>query len=91
LWRCAALVGEWLVTNNLSDTNQAERAAAMWAAANQDDFDTARAAGNARTHGPHRPIQAAVVASPILRGGRLSVSHPVRQTPLRDGLHTARR
>jgi len=52
LWRCAALFGEWLVTNNLSDTNQAERAAAMWAAANRDDFDTARAAGNARTHGP---------------------------------------
>jgi len=23
--------GQWLVTNNLSDTNQAERAAAMWA------------------------------------------------------------
>ena len=47
--------GEWLVTNNLSVANDAERAAAMWAAANQDDFDTARAAGNARTHGPHRP------------------------------------
>ena len=41
--------GEWLVTNNLSDTNQAERAAAMWAAANPDDFNAARTAGNART------------------------------------------
>ena len=63
---CAALFGEWLVTNNLSDTNQAERAAAMWGAANQDDFDTARAAGNARTHTRPGPIQAAVVASPHL-------------------------
>jgi len=35
-------------------------------AANQDDFDTARAAGNARTHGPPGPVQAAVVASPHL-------------------------
>jgi len=68
-----------------------ERAAAMWAAANQDDFDTARVAGNARTHTRPGPIQAAVVASPILRSGRLSVSHPVRQTPLMDGLPMARR
>jgi|GEM_PF-6887678 len=49
--------GEWLVTNNLSVANDAERAAAMWAAANRDDFDTARAAGNARTHGPPRPLE----------------------------------
>lgn len=41
--------GQWLVTNKLSDTNQAERAAAMWAAAHPDQFDAARAAGNACT------------------------------------------
>ena len=34
------LFGEWLVTNNLSDTNQAERLAAMWAAANPAEFAT---------------------------------------------------
>lgn len=36
------LFGQWLVTKNLSDTNQAERAAAMWAAANQSQFEQAR-------------------------------------------------
>ena len=36
------LFGEWLVTNNLSDTNQAERLAAMWAAANPAEFATAQ-------------------------------------------------
>ena len=38
------------MTTNLVNTPRPEdRLAAMWAAANQDDFDTARAAGNART------------------------------------------
>ena len=43
--------GQWLVSNNLrlTENDKMERAAAMWAAANQDDFDTARAVGNART------------------------------------------
>ena len=41
--------GQWLVTNNLSDTVQAERAAAMWAAANPDEFEAARGSSNART------------------------------------------
>jgi len=45
--------GQWLaetVTTNLVNTPRPEdRLAAMWAAANQDDFDIARAAGNART------------------------------------------
>jgi len=43
--------GQWLVSNNLrlTENDKMERAAAMWAAANQDDFDTTRAAGNART------------------------------------------
>lgn len=45
--------GEW-VTKNLTDKlsvspNDHERAAAMWAAANADQFAEARAAGNART------------------------------------------
>ena len=44
---------QWLaetVTTKLVNTPRPEdRLAAMWAAANQDDFDTARAAGNART------------------------------------------
>jgi len=38
------------------------------AAANRDDFDTARVAGNARTHTRPGPIQAAVVPSPHLAG-----------------------
>jgi len=45
--------GQWVersVSDNLSVTpNDHERAAAMWAAANPDDFAEARAAGNART------------------------------------------
>lgn len=45
------LFGEWLVSSNLrlSDNDKMERAAAMWAASNGDQFDTARNAGNART------------------------------------------
>ena len=31
------LFGQWLVSNNLSETVQAERAAAMWAAAKPDE------------------------------------------------------
>jgi len=55
--RCGAvrrLWGQWIVSNNLrlTENDKMERAAAMWAAANQDDFDTARAAGNARTSWP---------------------------------------
>lgn len=43
--------GEWLVSSNLrlSENDKMERSAAMWAAANQDDFAAASAAGNART------------------------------------------
>jgi len=43
--------GQWLVSSKLllTENDKMERAAAMWAAANQDDFDAARAAGNART------------------------------------------
>ena len=41
--------GQWLVTANLAETHDHERAAAMWGAANRDDFEVARAAGNART------------------------------------------
>lgn len=45
--------GKWVadfMTDNLSVTpNDHERAAAMWAAANRDQFDEARAAGKART------------------------------------------
>jgi len=55
LRRCAALVGQWVAVSQLDTADRMERAAAMWAAANRDDFDTARVAGNARTHGPHRP------------------------------------
>ena len=40
---------EWLATNNLSVANDAERAAAMWAAGNPEQFQEAKAAGNART------------------------------------------
>ena len=60
--------GRWLAKNVLSQVAIAhdDQAAAVWAAANRDDFDTARAAGNARTHGPPGPVQAAVVASPHL-------------------------
>ena len=53
--------GRWLAKNVLSQVAIAhdDQAAAVWAAANRDDFDTARAAGNARTHGPpgpHKPL-----------------------------------
>ena len=42
--------GEWLRSSKLEEgVHQADQSAAMWAAANQDDFDMARAAGNART------------------------------------------
>lgn len=41
--------GQWLVSGNLAHTERHERAAAMWAAANPDDFETAHTAGNART------------------------------------------
>ena len=53
-----------------------ERAAAMWAAANQDDFDTARVAGNARTHGPHLPRKGrcgGLVASSGSRGSETTL------------------
>ena len=46
--------GQWVAENVLGqlaqgDIEPKDQQAAMWAAANQDDFDTARAAGNART------------------------------------------
>ena len=42
--------GQWLSSSNLDKhIHPGDQQAAMWAAANQDDFDTARAAGNART------------------------------------------
>ena len=44
--------GQWVAHSQLDSADWMERAAAMWAAANRDDFDTARVAGNARTHGP---------------------------------------
>jgi len=50
------LFGQWMVTANLSDTNQAERAAAMWAAANQGQFEQASEAGNARAAGNGRQM-----------------------------------
>lgn len=37
------------MTNNLSDTNQAERLAAMWAAGAPAEFAEAQQLGNART------------------------------------------
>ena len=37
------LFGDWLVTAKLAVTHDHERAAAMWAARDQGDFDTARA------------------------------------------------
>jgi len=40
--------GQW-VSVNLPLTEKHERSAAMWAAANPEDFETARASGNART------------------------------------------
>ena len=48
------LFGQWVIEAGLSqlatkEISRDDRAAAMRAAANQDDFDTARAAGNART------------------------------------------
>ena len=48
------LFGQWVIEAGLSqlatkEISRDDRAAAMWAAANQDDFDTARTAGNART------------------------------------------
>ena len=71
--------GQWLVTCNLrlTENDKMERAAAMWAAANQDDFDTARAAGNARTHGPPRPRTG--------RCGGLDASRGCRAVKLRWG------
>ena len=45
--------GQWVAENVHYQVGNAirpeDQIAAMWAAANQDDFDTARAAGNART------------------------------------------
>jgi phage N-6-adenine-methyltransferase len=40
---------EWMVSHQLGGTHDNERAAAMWAAANPDDFKAAQEAGNART------------------------------------------
>lgn len=55
--------GEWLRSSNLEeDIHPADQAAAMWAAANADQFEEARAAGNARTvrgiHAKWRRIEA---------------------------------
>jgi len=45
--------GQWVADNVLyqlgNALHPADQSAAMWAAANLDDFDTARVAGNART------------------------------------------
>lgn len=42
--------GQWLRSSNLEeDVHPADRSAAMWAAANAEQFEEARAAGNART------------------------------------------
>lgn len=42
--------GQWLYSSNLEEnTHPADRSAAMWAAANPEQFDAARAAGGART------------------------------------------
>ena len=46
--------GQWVVNSGLSqvgtdEVKRDERSAAMWAAANPDDFETAKDAGNART------------------------------------------
>lgn len=40
---------QWVVSSKLEVTHPAEQSAAMWAAANADQFEEARAAGNART------------------------------------------
>jgi hypothetical protein len=44
-WSAPPPCGQWLVNCNLqvTENDKMERAAAMWAAANQNDFDTARA------------------------------------------------
>ena len=41
--------GRWLVSANVAETHDHERAAAMWAAGNPEQFQEAKAAGNART------------------------------------------
>ena len=46
--------GQWVVNSGLSqvgtdEVKRDERSAAMWAAANPDEFETAKDAGNART------------------------------------------
>ena len=41
--------GEWVALCQLDTPDRHERASAMWAAANADQFEEARAAGNART------------------------------------------
>ena len=41
--------GQWIGVCQLDTDGRHERSAAMWAAANADDFATARAAGGART------------------------------------------
>lgn len=47
--------GEWVSVSQLATPTRDERAAAMWAAANRDQFEEARAAGDARTvRGIHR-------------------------------------
>jgi phage N-6-adenine-methyltransferase len=57
--------GEWCkgISPNLGDIHDDERAAAMWAAGNPDQFAEARAAGNARTvrgiHAKWKEIEAA--------------------------------
>lgn len=55
--------GQWVVSSKLEVTHPAEQSAAMWAAANADQFEEARAAGNARTvrgiHAKWKEIEAA--------------------------------
>ena len=41
--------GQWVSLCQLDTADRHERSAAMWAAANPDDFETAKDAGNART------------------------------------------
>ena len=41
--------GAWKVASQLETPSRDDAAAAMWAAANPDDFETAKDAGNART------------------------------------------
>jgi hypothetical protein len=56
--------GAWLRSSNLEeDVHPADQSAAMWAAANRDEFEEARAAGKARTvrgiHAKWKEIEAA--------------------------------